>query len=169
MSDTKNNATLDETELWDAIDALDAMDLEKSLQSLEAQDPMALASAIDRLDNPNTDPSSDDASVRTIASQLTGVLDTKNIDIDYDDPTLIRLKNRAYGLLPQATKTANSLGLRGWLTTGVAALSLSVAGFSSVSALTPFSATYTEGTANYQLSESSLYGSQSIWNFESIE
>mgnify|MGYP003326814262 FL=1 len=169
MSDTKNNATLDETELWDAIDALDAMDLEKSLQSLEAQDPMALASAIDRLDNPNTDPSSDDASVRTIASQLTGVLDTKNIDIDYDDPTLIRLKNRAYGLVPHVTATAKSLGFRGWLTTAVAALSLGVAGFSTVAALAPFSASYTEGTANYQLSESSLYGSQSIWNFESIE
>ena len=169
MSDTKNNATLDETELWDAIDALDAMDLERDSQSLEPQDPMALAGAIDRLDNANTEPSNDDASVRTIASQLTGVLDIENIGIDDDDPTLIRLKNRAYGLVPLASKTSHSLGLRGWLTTAVAALSLSVAGFSSVSALAPFSVTDTESTANYQLSESSLYGSQSIWNFESIE
>ena len=174
MTSSKKPSLHDEVQLWELLEQLD---LDEAEVSLDADALMALAADVDAF---NATVTHDDArSERLVRAGPIPIAAADLVAGNYDavsdqDPTLIALKNRA-AAIARAQRPIEAMGLRSWVGTCIAALSLSLAGFSTVYALAPFSldtvatGASSDSALTYQLSESSLYGTQSVWDFETIE
>ena len=174
MTSSKKPSLYEEEQLWELLEQLD---LDAAEVSLDADALMALAAEVDAFNSKITH---DEARIER--TQRTGLIAIAAADLvasdhdamDDEDPTLVALKNSAAAIV-RDQKLGNTMSLRSWVGTCIAALSLSLAGFSTVYALAPFSIdTVATGASSvtaltYQLSESSLYGTQSVWDFETIE
>ena len=174
MTYSKKPSLHDEEQLWELLEQLD---LDEAEVSLDADTLMALAAEVDAFNSTITH---DEARIER--TQRTGPIAIAAADlvagdhdaIDEEDPTLVALKNSAAAIV-RDQKLNDTMSLRSWVGTCFAALSVSLAGFSTVYALAPFSldpantGASSNTTSTYQLSESSLYGTQSVWDFETIE
>lgn len=174
MTNPQKPMPYDEDTLWDLLEKQDLSDLDvvsdpDALMSLAA-DIDAFGSTAFPADNPIEATHPRDQ----IAIAAADIMASRQQLMDDQDPTLVALKNRAAALVRDRQASAR-MGLRSWLGTCVTALSLGIAGFSTVYALAPFALDTGTSTVagqqaiTYQLSESSLYGTQSVWNFDSIE
>ena len=164
----------DEKQLWEQLEQLDLDDAEVSL---DADELMALAAEIDAFNSTITHDETHNERVQRAGPIAIAAADLVASDHDVmvdEDPTLVALKNRAAAIV-RDQNLSETMSLSSWIGTCVAALSLSLAGFSTVYALAPFSLDavpaggLSDTSPNYQLSESSLYGTQSVWDFETIE
>ena len=174
MTSSKKPSLHDEEQLWELLEQLD---LDEAEVSLDADALMALAAEVDAFNNSITHDETRSERFQhagLIAIAAADLVASDHDAMDDENPTLVALKNSAAAIV-RDQKLSNTMSLRSWVGTCIAALSLSLAGFSTVYALAPFSIdTVATGTSSdtaltYQLSESSLYGTQSVWDFETIE
>ena len=162
----------DERALWQAFDH-HGQDKGLDLAELSDDQLMDLAAQIDALSEGSN--GADIADLADNNAEILAQLPADQLDLVLDaapegevsahsDPTLVALKNRAAGLVQAGRTKAANLGLRGWVISLSAAVSFSVAGFSTVSALAPFESSLDLTTS--ELNATSLWQTDSIWDLE---